>query len=186
MQLPQLNQPRTAPIFPQVEDMIRVNKSELLRRIRDMVVIMNDLVQEPMFKNLEGVTIPYYAVGIDEEITQELRTYFAEMIYNATFGCGRTTIWPAKGICGADNSCLPETSITLAHWIATAQHLTMTERDHINTFCNPTRYIPGQGFYAWGSGGYVNGQWYANLVCADSIKYLLGFQDRTHVVIPNE
>lgn len=183
MNLSQLNQPRTLPTFPQIEDKVRVNKTELLRRIRDMVVIMNDLVQEPVFKSLEGVTIPYYAVGIDEEITQELRSYFAEMIYNATFG--PLMQWPTKGIAGM-NTELPTIPITLAHWIATAPHLNMAERDHICQFCNPTRSMPGRGLYAWGSGGYVNGQWYANLVTPQSIKYLLNWNDRTHVVISDE
>lgn len=184
MNLSQINQPNVNPVFPMPYAVVRVSKTELLRRIRDMVVIMNDLVQEPVFKSLKGVTIPYYAVGIDEEITQELRSYFAEMIYNATFG--PLAQWPTKGIAGRNEKSLPMISITLAHWIANANHLTMMERDHISTFCNPTRYYPTQGFYAWGSGGYVNGTWYANLVCPLTIKYLLDFDDRTHVVIPNE
>lgn len=167
-------------ILTDVESKIMVKRSDLLNRIRDMVVIMNDFQQQHLFKHLPGITIPYYAVGIDEEITQDLRTFFAEMILMATF---EYPCWPKARIAGLRMSRLPTLPITLAHWIGKAQHLTQAECDFVGEFCNPTKFVHGQGFCAWGAGLYINGFWLDGAVTPAFMKKRLDFSDETHMVV---
>lgn len=162
---------------------VMVKRSELVERIRNMIVIVKDYEEREMLKHIMVPTIPYYLVGLDAKIESRLRSYFAEMIFVAAFELGEE-----RAIAGWAISRLANVSRRLQAWLNDAPRFTQAERDWLSYWCNPV-VIARNGdadkvsMAAWSNGIYLDGVWAENYLTPTTIKQLVKFNDNQHMVV---
>lgn len=170
---------------------IPIHKQTLINRISQFICIVSDYMQAPLLKEFDGLTIPFYAVGVDEDMCHEFRMYFAEVYYEAIFNDGgRSDAWPIAGHRITQRIPLPE---MIRQWAIKAYAnnwiLTQAERDYVFEFCNPihVQLFRHESFISMhGAGAYINGIWHDHTVDGRLIKYFLGYDERVDRIVEGE
>lgn len=161
-----------------------VKRTDLVNRIRDMIVIVKNFEEQELLMHLPMTTIPYYLVGLDDEMEQEVRSYFAEMIFVAALEYPGDPAMPMSGIRVGR---LARKSDKLTEWLKDAPRFSQAERDYISYWCNPVLIAHDPGtkltLSSWGYGAYVNGQWVEQIVTADFIKRRIDFDELRHMIV---
>lgn len=182
------NSPIAINVLQQTQEKIQVKRSDLINDIRNNILIVKDWEEIDAIRKLswDRAIIPYYVVGINEQQEEELRSFFAEMIFCSAFELSYRGYEGNRSIAGAAIARLPKKSEKLVEWERLTERFSAAERDFISEFANPIQVVSGIGICAWGIGAYVRGQWIENILTVSWIHQQLGFDESTHVIIYDE
>lgn len=160
-----------------------VKRSELVRRIRDLIVVVKDYEQRAMLEAIQITTIPYYLVGLDEQMEHSVRSFLAECAFVATFELGYDQ---DAAIGGPRVAALAQVPKRLQDWIDTAHQFSKGEREFIYDWCNPMQFLRNEKavltLSAWGCGVYQDGRWQVGMLTPNWLKAAIGFDDEQHML----
>lgn len=161
-----------------------IHRQTIVNRIFQLIAIVSDYQQRDLLEEIPGVTIPYYVVGVDDDLCNEFRMYAAEILCAATFD------YPADDayvVSGNRVSNLARPSLRLQQWMNDAAengwYPSQAETDFIYEWCNVIRNVTGSGAVLWGAGAYYEGDYLQQAVSGAFIKHAIGFDDDLHEMI---
>jgi hypothetical protein len=170
-----------------------IHRQTLINRISQFICIISDYEQAPLLKEFDGLTIPFYIVGVDDDMSHAFRMYFAEIYYEAVFNAHTMTDadhWPLFGQRIAAAVKRPE---AIEQWLLQAYRedwiLTLAERDYVSEFSNTiyVAFLRREGKLAMDSAGaYVNGVWHDSVVDGRLLKYFLGYDKNFERIVDDE
>lgn len=160
---------------------ISLTRSSILERIKQMVSIVHHPIQEESLQQvLIPTTIPYYAVGLNAEEAELMKTYLAERLFHGAFEQWAHVDAVLAGNVGYN---VPFPKELLAWRKNPEYQLTMAESDYLSEWCNPIRSVPSLPAPVLGAAHvYRSGLSNPNRLSSVVLHWLLQFSWRTHKI----